>query len=444
MRPPVRIALAAVAVLAVAVVAALLLRHSDTPPADVPLIPGAKVPDPFAFHPGQDAAFTRRAAAGSAHLLYVLSPGGIEASAARTARWRPLVESAARSAGVDPDTLEGLVLLESAGRPDAITPAGLDGAVGLTQILAETGQNLLGMHVDVAASRGLTAKIARAHGARAARLEHRRAQVDQRFDPRAELAATARYLALARKRFGRADLAFVSYHMGMGNLEGVVRAYAGDAGTPLADLVAGDGLSYPRLYFDSSPVRHPGAWSRMSRLGDDSMNYLWKVLAGAEIMRLHRQDPGTLHRLAGLHASGAAAVLRPVLTPPGSGDLVPVPDRTARTGLRLLDRGGRLRRETLGLALYLGAQVRALSRTAPLQVTATVRPRGSDPLDATGWTFDIARRYRTHRQALAFQFVLDRLQTLGVIAWTREANRIHITAGPDARLLLPLVGGAGR
>ena len=29
-----------------------------------------------------------------------------------------------------------------------------EGAVGLTQILAETGQNLLGMQVDVGAARG--------------------------------------------------------------------------------------------------------------------------------------------------------------------------------------------------------------------------------------------------------------------------------------------------
>src|ERR687886_307017 len=55
----------------------------------------------------------------------------------------------------DPDregTLEAIVLLESAGRPDAQASEDLDGAVGLTQILAETGRNLLGMRVDVQAS----------------------------------------------------------------------------------------------------------------------------------------------------------------------------------------------------------------------------------------------------------------------------------------------------
>ena len=40
------------------------------------------------------------------------------------------------------------MFLESAGRPDAAADPKLEGAVGLTQILAETGRNLLGMTVD--------------------------------------------------------------------------------------------------------------------------------------------------------------------------------------------------------------------------------------------------------------------------------------------------------
>ena len=45
------------------------------------------------------------------------------------------------------------MLLESAGRPDATASNDPRGAVGLTQILAETGQNLLKMRVDPARSR---------------------------------------------------------------------------------------------------------------------------------------------------------------------------------------------------------------------------------------------------------------------------------------------------
>ena len=82
--------------------------------------------DPYAWDPERADEFARRAAAGNSHLLYALSPGGAVASAERTARWRPLVERAAEQAGVDADTLEGLVFLESAGRADARAPGGLE------------------------------------------------------------------------------------------------------------------------------------------------------------------------------------------------------------------------------------------------------------------------------------------------------------------------------
>ena len=54
-------------------------------------------------------------------------------------------------------------------------------------------------------------------------------------------------------------------------------------------------------------------------------------------------------------------------------------------------------------------------------------------LHTTGWAFDIARDYRSERQAHAFQFVLDRLQVLNVIAWVREPGAIHVTAAATPR-----------
>ena len=59
-------------------------------------------------------------------------------------------------------------------------------------------------------------------------------------------------------------------------------------------------------------------------------------------------------------------------------------------------------------------------------------------LHTTGFAFDVARSYTTRAQALAFQFALDRLQALDVIAWVREPGAIHITVGPRGRELLPL------
>jgi hypothetical protein len=48
---------------------------------------------------GRQAEFESRAAAGHSHVVYEKSPGGIVATAARVARYRDDVESAADEAG---------------------------------------------------------------------------------------------------------------------------------------------------------------------------------------------------------------------------------------------------------------------------------------------------------------------------------------------------------
>jgi hypothetical protein len=475
-----RIALRAVALLFVAAIASAALR-GDGPAPGVPLVPtppsgesgGAPVPDPFAYDPDQEDAFVRRAAAGTSHVLYARSPGGAAATAERVARWRPQVDAAARAAGVQPELLEGLVFLESAGREDAMA-GGIEGAVGLTQILAETGQNLLAMRVDVERSARLTRRIDRAlrrgRLAEAQELRRERQAVDERFDPVKALAGTARYLTIARGHLGREDLALVSYHMGIGNLQDVLAAYG--AGEP----------SYAQVYFDSTPTRHAEAQRRLAAFGDDSSNYLWKLHAAREIMRLHREDPGGLARLEALH--GAKASAEEVLHPPETttrfgtpellraawdeGEIEVFPNDPARTGLARDPRMGELaarvgavpglyrglRPEALATALYIGAQTREYAGGAgPLTVTSTVRDgayqrrlvRRNDEatrdysLHTTGWAFDVLRSYRSRRHALAFQFVLDRLQVLNVIAWVREPRAIHITAAGDSEGLLPLL-----
>jgi soluble lytic murein transglycosylase-like protein len=494
--PAVRLALLAVLALAVAATV-LVLGHGTKDRGGVALVPTpprdghfASVADPFAWDPARADEFVRLATRGTSHALYTRSPGGVLLTAARTARYRPLVDKAARQANVDPNLLEGLVFLESAGRPDAMTSGGTEGAVGLTQILAETAQNLLGMGVDVTASSRYTRRIARERRrgrlARVQRLEAARRRADPRFDPASALSATARYLVFARGRLGREDLAFAAYHMGVGNLEGVLRLYAGKPGSgPVAGLVKREKLTYPQVYFDSTPARHAAAYRRLYGFGDDSSNYLWKLHAAAEIMRLYRHDPARLFVLANLQTAknSAEEVLHPHAETPtfanpaalrrawDARQIIAFPQREAVTGLRRdgsmgelaerldvprgLYRG--LRPEALAMALYIGAQTRALSGTSPLFVTSTVRDqayqrllihRNSEAtqnysLHTTGWAFDVSRAYRSRAQALAFQFVLDRLQVLDAIAWVREPDAIHVTVSKDAKPLLGLLDRIG-
>jgi hypothetical protein len=417
-------------VLAGAAAAAFLLLRGDDPPSYSPLeIEG----DPYAYETGREDEFEKRAAQGHSHVVYAKSPGGVVATARRVEAFRDDIERAADEAGVDPDMIEGMVLLESAGRPDARASDDLEGAVGLTQILAETGVNLLDMQVDVRASERLTRRLANARGPREAdRIRAKRRQVDERFDPQKALAATGRYLKLAKDEFGREDLAVVSYHMGIGNLQQVLGAYGGDD------------ASYAQLFFDTSPNQHPRAYRLLTGLGDDSKTYLWRVLASHEVMRLYRDDRAKLGRLAELHAGADSGEL--VLHPPGEtgafaaaddvedatgdGELRPFPNEPSRYGLRPATAGGGLRPQAFALAVYIGQGVRKVSGIrAPLTVTRTIRPGAG--IHATGFAFDIRRRYRNGAQAEAFQFMLDRLQALNLIAWTRDTSTIHITASGE-------------
>lgn len=229
--------------------------------------------------------------------------------------------------------------------------------------------------------------------------------------------------------------------------------------------------SWARLYFDSSPARHAPAWRLLASFGDDSQTYYWRVLAAREIMHLYRHDRGELRRLIVLQNNKASA--EEVLHPPDSTEhfedanaidrawqrrlLQPLPNMPARLHIRIapgLDnapaRYRGLRAEALALLLYLGNRVHALSgESAPLFVTRTVlddahqRLLGTHreatqnySLLTTGYAFDILRRYRSGKQAAAFQYELERLQARGLIAWARDPRTIHVTVTSEAKALV--------
>jgi transglycosylase-like protein with SLT domain len=455
--------LTALGVLCLIVVAAVALfargRDESDPLSRQSLrgvVGGVAAATPFAYDPARFADYERRAAAGLSHVLYEKSPGGAFASARRTARFRPIIDAVARRHRLDPAMLEAIVLLESAGRPDALASSDVSGAAGLTQILAQTGRDLLHMRVDERASARLTRGIER--GRKVRTREARRRVVDERFDPAKAIEATARYLDFARARLHREDLAIVAYHMGVGNLQQALSLYG-----------QGD-VPYAQLYFDSSPLRHAAAWRKLASLGDDSSTYLWRVLAAREIMRMYRDDPAALRRQERLQTARASA--EEVMHPPDATEAFADPAAIARARasgvLRVLDpatlrRFGirvdrtvgalaqrvhqspllyrALRPQALAVLEAIGAGTQAIAHTGPLVVTSAVRDqryqgalaardieatRGFS-LHTTGYAFDIARHYASGEQAQAFQFVLDRLTALDVIAWAREPTVIHVT-----------------
>jgi Transglycosylase SLT domain len=413
----------------------------------------------FHYDASKSAEYVARATAGNGQVLFSKSPGGAVATAMRVAAFRPMIEHAVAGTNIPASVIEGLVFLESAGLPDAAVAGNPTNAAGLTQILPSTATSLLHMHVDVAASRRLLAEIAQTHDAAKLRsLQRQLEAADQRFDPADALAGTVRLLQESEGMFGgRLDLAVTAYHMGPGNLQQILSDYNG-----------GEAVPYVQLYFDTAPDHSGSAYKLLSGLGDDSSLYWWRVLGAEQIMHRYRTNRSALRRLQTLETSDAAG--GSVLHPPGRAPryaspsalqaaytargLVRLPRNATALGLaydasigsqadhvgapRSLYEG--LNPVAIKLLIRMAAAVRTLSGgQAPLRVASAVvdakhlSAQGAyDPMAQTGFGFQIARRYRSSAQAGAFQAVLDRLQSLNLIAWAPVGSVIEITAAAAA------------
>jgi hypothetical protein len=479
---------------------------SGVPAAPVPPKPTPGAPtlgevaklDPLAYDPDDEAELLRRGRDGLAHVLFVKSPGGAVATAARVARWKPVVDRAAERHDVNPRTLQALIFLESAGRPDVAAGGSPDSAVGLAQILPGTATGLLGMRVDLGRSKRIAELIPRygriaatARKARKRRVARRRVaallrerpRIDERYDPVASTNGAARYLAYAEKQLGRADLAAASYHLGIGNLQDVIAAYVRPRRLTgsTARTVKRYRITYARLYYDTSPTRNPNAFRRLYGLGDDSRHYLFKLDAADVIMRLHAAGSDLLPRIAELQTAKASAenLLRPPdRFPPfeDAGDLrrayakdelIGLPDEPRRLGFKI-DRGmgslarrikerkalfRGLRPEALATLLYITKEVRRIAGGSHLKVTSTVRDlkyqnaligvnsqaTRSFSLHTTGYAIDVSRDFRNRREERAFIHVLERLRAHNVIDFVFEPGAIHFTVGPEGKRLMPVL-----
>jgi hypothetical protein len=453
-----RLALAGVAVIVIVVVVLVVTLGgsslSGAPPASNAPETGAR--GLFHYDASKSAEYTARATTGNGQVLFSKSPGGAVATAARVAAFAPMIEHAVAGTSIPASVIEGLVFLESAGLPNAAVADNPANAAGLTQILPSTATSLLHMHVDVAASRRLLAEIAQTHDATKLRsLQRQLEAADQRFDPAAALAGTVHLLQQSEGMFGgRLDLAVTAYHMGPGNMQHV-----------LADYDGGPVVPYVQLYFDTAPDHNSSTYELLANLGDDSSLYWWRVLGAEQIMHLYRTDRSALRRLQTLETSDAAG--GSVLHPPGRAPryaspgalqaayttrgLVRLPRNATALGLaydasigagasapRSLYEG--LNPVAIKLLIRMAAAVRTLSGgQAPLHVASAVADgkylsaQGAyDPMAQTGFGFQIARHYRSDAQAGAFQAVLDRLQSLNLIAWAPIGSVIEITAASDA------------
>jgi hypothetical protein len=193
------------------------------------------------------------------------------------------------------------------------------------------------------------------------------------------------------------------------------------------------------------------------------------VLAAQRVLRLYRHDAAALSYEIHLQArkSSAEEVMHPRPTTPRFHRPREVARAWTRRELKAIPRDARtthvaigpsfgqmapklgrsrrlyrgLRPEARDVLLFIGKRVHELSGARrPLILTSAVRDdmyqrklmhvnanaARSYSIHTTGYAFDIARAYSSPRQAAAFEYVLERLEALNVIAYIREAAAIHI------------------
>ena len=378
-------------------------------------------------------------------------------------------------AGVDPDLLEGLVFLESAGREDAMA-GDTEGAVGLTQILAETGPEPARDAGRRRAQPRLTRRIERAFR----RGRHRRGR------RRCGRSAAGRRALRPGQGAGRHRALPDDRARGAGPRGPRVRLLPhGDREPPgrAAAPTARSGRPTPGSTSTRRRTATPTCSASSPRSATTRRTTCGSSARPARSCACTREDPGELARLQALQTAKNSA--EEVLHPPGDDAALRAPGGAAggvgrRRDPRVPERArahrAGARRPRMGeLAQRVGAGPGSTAGCGPRRSrwrSTSARRRASTPagrdrwssprrcatrstsasslrrnreatrnysLHTTGWAFDIARDYASKRQALAFQFVLDRLQVLDVIAWVREPGAIHITAASDAEALLPLL-----
>ena len=401
--------------------------------------------------------------------------GGRERGARRRAGARRSRPPRARPAST-PTRSRALVFLESAGREDAVAPSGIEGAVGLTQILAGTATDLLDMRVDTAAQRAAHAadrpRAARGHAGRgraaAARAGARRRALRRRQGAGGHGPLPQARPRHARPRGPRVRLLPHGHRQPAGGAARVRRRYTW-LGRRSTSTRRSPATPRPTAGCSSSATTPRTTTGRCSRR--------------REIMRLYRDDRAELDRLTALH--GAKGSAEEVLHPPGSVPQFADPGAAARRVGRRRDRGVPRHAEAAracGATRAWASSPRALDQPAGALPRSPSRGAGDGALHRragacaqrrvpAGGHLDGARRALparagqgatarrpgtsrctrragrstssaatlSRRQALAFQYVLDRLPVLGGIAWVREPDAIHVTVSSEAKALLPLL-----
>lgn len=328
--------------------------------------------------------------------LFVSSPGGVVATAARVESWHRLAVKATRGTGISPALLEGMIFVESSGRPRVV---GLGGNWGLTQLST------------------------------------------RRMRPAAQLRATVRRLERARHALGRLDLAVASYHLGVARLRHA-RSYASFY---FHTSLEGPEVDYYWKVLAAERVLSLYRHDRAALVYEQRLQF--KKNSAEEV--LHPRPTTRQFRTP-------AAIARAI----HSGYLVRIPRMHLRVSVGSiapsLGRSPRLyaamRPQALVVLRYIVGQMHAypsLLLTSAVRddryqrLLTTVNPVATKAysLHTTGYAFDILRSFRSGAEKRAFFRVLARLQAVNAIAYIPELAAMHIAVASDAPAKLALLRG---
>ena len=411
-----------------------------------------------------EIASTRAAALGRGRTRS--RPGPLHVEPGRSRRHRRSASrsggrwSNARRAGAASDrtSLEAIVFVESAGRPDVLAGDDVSRAAGLTQIVAATGRQFLGMHVDTDASRRSRADQS-GRASRTARSAQRLGGAPppcRRAVRAAEVAA--RNGALPRRRRRTISVATISRSSRTTWASGIcstssprtaARRLVRAALLRLGARRARRGVATPRvarrhvarLLLEGArggtrhaavPPRSRSARLRGAAPGEEELRRGGHAPAlpdaalphaGRDRARVEASRPATRSRAT---ASGRTSRSAASWARRRTSSAVPV----ASTAACVRRRSTCCSTSAQRVHELSGARSRCIVTSAVRdnryqRVLMHVNPNAARTysLHTTGYAFDIARSYASERQAAAFQFVLDRLQAVNAIAYIREARR---------------------
>lgn len=403
------------------------------------------------------------------------------------ADYQKFLDGAAKMYGVEKADIEAIHFLESFGKEDAKSPTG---PIGPGQFVVYTassigavkdGKCLLLFENQECVNDPDMKKVVQGKIAQ-----------DNRTSIELSVYATAKLLRKGLDKFGLKEFAFVSYHSGDGKVAEWIKKYLEPkpvVGGGRKDIEKYN-LTYAQLVFGATPYKNPGTYKlyRDMMNTDWGPNYPWKIECSKKLLQLYRTDKPSFMKLANDNKfKGKRAkyrmwtfydderdeqdklkTLTDLKSRISSGELVTIPQSPEKYGYKLrlegfgviaeLDKANQknyiaTRPETAGGLLWIGTELKRLraghspnflldvtsvSRTVEYQRKLTQsNPVATKQLSfhVLGAAFDIARNPLIPDQDRDLRFILDELDSTGMISWIPENDAYHIVVAPNDKAI---------